>query len=60
MDRSPMHNCSRLVFKNAPIENVALAFCEFSGAEKGNVVQSVNCVSPKTVYANGKLVESVS
>src|SRR5437588_650862 len=44
-------------FADAPIENVALADCDFGGVTSANVVENVRNLSLKNVKINGKMVE---
>ena len=43
-------------FKDAPIENVRVADCDFEGVEKPDVIENVNDLSLKDVKENGKPV----
>jgi polygalacturonase len=45
-------------FKNAPIQRVRLAHCDFEGVQKGNVIEDVQDISFKDVRINGKVVSS--
>jgi hypothetical protein len=44
-------------FKNAPIENIRLANCDFANAAEPNVVENVHELSLQDVRVNGTLLE---
>jgi polygalacturonase len=47
-------------FANAPVENVTLTNCDFSGVAKGSIVKNVKNLALQNVRINGKPVEKLT